>query len=47
VGVLVFAKQHMGSEVDVYMTAPQEPPRETLEMSGFGSAVYTQDTYEE
>ncbi|MBD3174928.1 MAG: anti-sigma factor antagonist [Armatimonadia bacterium] len=45
--VLVFAKQHMGSEVDIYMIAPQEPIRETLEMSGFASAVYIQDTYEE
>ncbi|MGB5063921.1 MAG: STAS domain-containing protein [Candidatus Competibacter sp.] len=43
--VLVFAKQHMGSEVAVYVIGATGPVLNTLQMSGFHQAVYVQESY--
>ena len=43
--VLVFAKQKMGSDVDIYVIAAQDPVRDTIEMTGFQHSVIMQDVY--
>ena len=43
--VLVFAKQKMGSDVDIYVIAPQEVVRDTIEMTGFNYSVIMQDEF--
>jgi len=43
--VLVFAKQKMGTGVNIYLIAPQPPVLSSLEMSGFQNSVYIQDSY--
>ncbi len=43
--VLVFAKQHMGSEVAIYVIGAIGPVLNTLQMSGFQQAVYVQESY--
>jgi anti-anti-sigma factor len=43
--VLVFAKQKMGSDVDIYVIAAQQAVRDTIEMTGFQYSVIMQDVY--
>jgi anti-anti-sigma factor len=43
--VLVFSKQKMGSDVDIYVIACQDAVRDTIEMTGFHHSVIMQDEY--
>ena len=44
--VLIFAKQKMGSDVDVYVISPQEQIKETLEMTGLQYSVEILEEYD-
>ena len=43
--VLIFAKQKMGSEVDIYVVAPQEMVLDTLNKTGFAQSVFIVEEY--
>jgi len=43
--VLIFAKQKMGSHVDIYVIKAQELVLDTLEKTGFDQSVIIQDDY--
>src|SRR5436305_434136 len=44
--MLLFAKQKLGSQADIYFIAPQEMVLHTLELSGFDQAVIVRETYD-
>jgi anti-sigma B factor antagonist len=43
--VLIFAKQKLGSNVDIYVIGSQGPVLGTLEMTGFHRSVNIQDSF--
>jgi anti-anti-sigma factor len=43
--VLIFAKQKMGVDTDIYVIGVQEMVMETLEKTGFIDSVIVQETY--
>ncbi len=44
--VILFAKQKMGSQTDIYVVGAQETIKDTLERSGFDQAVIIMDSYD-
>jgi anti-anti-sigma factor len=45
--VLVFAKQKMGSGVDLYIAGAHDAVKETITMTGFDQSVLMVDSYED
>ena len=43
--VLIFAKQKLGTGVDLYVIGAQGPVLKTLEMSGFHHSVFLKNSY--
>ena len=43
---LVFAKQKMGAQSDIYVIGAQESVKETLELTGFANSVIELDSYD-
>ena len=44
--VLIFAKQKLGTAVDIYVIKPQSMVRETIENTGFHHSVFITDEYQ-
>ncbi|MGC1308569.1 MAG: anti-sigma factor antagonist [Phormidesmis sp.] len=45
--VLIFAKQKMGKDVEIYVVSPQELVLGTIEKTGFHHSVHIVEKYEE
>lgn len=45
--VLIYTKQKVGANVDIYIVGTQEMVRDTLAKTGFAMSVYMVDCYEE
>lgn len=44
--VLIYTRQKLGTEVDIYMVGVQDMVKDTLEKTGFSQSVYLVDSYE-
>lgn len=44
--VLIYTRQRVGTDVDIYMVGTQEMVRDTLEKTGVAQSVYLVDSYE-
>lgn len=44
--VLIFSKQKMGADVEIYVVSPQEMVLDTLEKTGFHHSITIVDEYE-
>lgn len=44
--VLIFAKQKMGANSDIYIVSPQEMVKDTLSKTGFDQSVIVVDEYD-
>ena len=44
--VLIFAKQKIGADIDIYAIAPQEQVLETFRMTGFHYSIQILDAYD-
>ncbi|MBW4577623.1 MAG: anti-sigma factor antagonist [Aphanothece sp. CMT-3BRIN-NPC111] len=44
--VLIFAKQKMGTDVDIYIVGPQEMVLDTLQKTGYDQSVIILDEYD-
>ena len=44
--VIVYAKQKMGTDVDIYVVAAQAPIADTLQKTGVDKSVYMVDKYD-
>jgi anti-anti-sigma factor len=45
--VLIFAKQKIGANVDIYAIAPQELVLDTIKKTGFHHSIIIQDSYDD
>lgn len=45
--VIVFSKQKLGADTDVYIIAPKPDVLDVINMTGFDSFLIIQDTYED
>ena len=45
--ILIFAKQKMGTDVDIYLIAPQKMVMDTIKKTGFHHSVIVMDKYDE
>ena len=44
---IIFAKQKLGSDVEVYMISAQEAVSDVIKMSGLDNFLYLQDSFEQ